>query len=72
MEARAVTYIGLLISILAAAAAAVAVGRYWDELDVEVGVELAGGELGVRWPGPGTALSLTGPATWVYRGQLDL
>ena len=55
-----------------AAAAAVAVGRYWDELDVEVVVELAGGELGVRWPGPGTALSLTGPATWVYRGQLDL
>ena len=54
------------------AAAAVAVGRRWGELAEDVRVSLPGGELRVRWPGPGTALWLTGPTTWVYEGRIEL
>ena len=54
------------------AAAAVAVGRLWGRLDEEVVVRLPGGELTVRWSGPGAVLELSGPTTWVYRGRLDL
>ncbi len=54
------------------AAAAVAVGRLWGSLEEQVVVALAGGELLVSWPGPGSTLALTGPTTWVYRGQLEL
>jgi diaminopimelate epimerase len=54
------------------AAAAVAVGRLWGLLDEEVVVSLPGGDLLIRWPGTGSALSLSGPANWVYRGKLDL
>lgn len=54
------------------AAAAVAVGRRWGELDEEVEVELRGGRLSVRWPGPGQALWQTGPTTLVYEGLITL
>jgi diaminopimelate epimerase len=53
------------------AAAAVAVGRSWGLLDAAVVVELPGGELRISWPGPGKPLGLTGPASWVYRGNLE-
>jgi diaminopimelate epimerase len=53
------------------AAAAVAVGRSWGLLDAEVVVELPGGELRISWPGSGKPLGLTGPASWVYRGNLQ-
>lgn len=54
------------------AAAAVAVGRLWGRLHEQVVVELPGGELTVRWSGPGAILELSGPTTWVFRGQLNL
>lgn len=54
------------------AAAAVAVGRRWGELGEEVEVELRGGRLSVRWPGPGQPLWQTGPATLVYEGLIEL
>lgn len=54
------------------AAAAVAVGRRWGELGEEVEVELRGGRLTVRWPGPGQPLWQTGPTTLVYEGLIEL
>jgi diaminopimelate epimerase len=54
------------------AAAAVAVGRRWGQLDEEVEVELPGGVLRVNWPGPGTPLWQTGPTTAVYEGSIEL
>lgn len=54
------------------AAAAVAVGRSWELLGEDVEVELAGGVLRVRWPGPGADLWQTGPAARVYEGQIEL
>jgi len=55
-----------------AAAAAVAVGRRWGALTEEVEVELRGGVLEVRWPGPGRPLWQTGPTTLVYEGVIEL
>jgi diaminopimelate epimerase len=54
------------------AAAAVAVGRRWGLLGEEVEVNLPGGALMVRWPGPGAPLWQTGPATEVYEGRIEL
>ncbi len=54
------------------ACAAVAVGRKHGKLDDSVMVELPGGELQVNWAGPGESIWLTGPATKVYEGTLEL
>jgi diaminopimelate epimerase len=54
------------------AAAAVAMGRRWERLGTEVQVELPGGMLDVRWPGPGEALWLCGQTNAVYEGQIEL
>jgi len=54
------------------AAAAVAVGRRRGALDAMVEVDLPGGALRVRWPGPAEALWLSGPATWVYEGRISI
>jgi len=54
------------------AAAAVAVGRRWGALGETVAVSLPGGELDVRWRGPGTPLWQTGPAALVYEGHIEL
>ncbi len=54
------------------ACAAVAVGRDWGLLDQEVRVDLPGGTAGVRWPGRGERLWLTGPATKVFTGTVDV
>lgn len=54
------------------AAAAVAVGRRWGRLAESVEVGLPGGALSVRWPGPGSPLWQTGPATKVYEGLIEL
>jgi diaminopimelate epimerase len=54
------------------AAAAVAVGRNLGQLDENVEVELPGGRLSVRWPGPGSALWQTGATSVVYEGQIEL
>jgi diaminopimelate epimerase len=54
------------------ACAAVAVGRRWGLLDQEVRVDLPGGTATVSWAGPGEQVWLTGPATTVFTGSVDL
>jgi diaminopimelate epimerase len=54
------------------ACAAVAVGRRLGSLDPEVRVDLPGGVAEVSWPGPAERLWLTGPATTVFTGSIDL
>ncbi len=55
------------------ACAAVAVGRRWRRLGDEVRVQLRGGELTIAWDGePGHALWMTGPATFVFEGSMEI
>lgn len=54
------------------AAACAAVGRRHGLLDAEVQVELRGGTAAVSWPGPGQPVWLTGPATTVFTGSIDI
>jgi len=54
------------------ACAAVAVGRRWGLLDPEVRVNARGGELAVRWGGPGEPIWLSGPAQFAFQGHIDL
>ena len=54
------------------ACAAVVAGRLWDRLDAGVKVFLNGGELMVSWRGEGEPVMMTGPATTVYQGQIEL
>ncbi len=54
------------------ACAAVAVGRLWDELDEQVRVDLPGGTLTIRWAGRGEPLWMSGPATTVFEGHIEL
>jgi diaminopimelate epimerase len=54
------------------ACAAVAAGRRRGELDTEVRVELPGGTATVSWEGPAQHIWLTGPATTVFTGSIDL
>jgi len=54
------------------ACAAVAVGRRHGPLAEEVAVDLPGGRLLVRWPGPGEQVWLTGPAETAYEGHVDV
>ena len=54
-----------------ACAAAVA-GRYNGWLSGNVELAMPGGVLQVEWDGPGTPVWLTGPAQYVYAGNIDL
>jgi diaminopimelate epimerase len=54
------------------ACAAVAVGRRWGLLEGEVQVDLPGGIATVSWGGIGHHVWLTGPATTVFTGSVDL
>jgi diaminopimelate epimerase len=54
------------------ACAAVVAGRLRDQLAPRVNVSLTGGNLVVKWAGEGHPVYMTGPATQVYRGQIDL
>ena len=55
------------------ACAAVAVGRRWGRLADEVKVGLRGGELIIAWDGDTKhSLWMTGPATFVFEGTIDL
>jgi diaminopimelate epimerase len=54
------------------ACAAVVAGRLWDKLTARVMVALRGGDLVVSWAGRGYPVYLTGPATHVFRGRIDL
>lgn len=54
------------------ACAAVVAGRLWEQLDSQVKVILTGGELVVSWAGIGEPVLMTGPATTVYQGRIEL
>jgi diaminopimelate epimerase len=54
------------------ACAAVAVGHHWSLLSDSVTVDLTGGQLKIDWSGPGTPMLMTGPATFVYEGEIAL
>jgi diaminopimelate epimerase len=51
------------------ASAAVAVLRRRGRVDNDVAVSVPGGELEIRWNGPGETLWMTGPATFVFEGE---
>jgi diaminopimelate epimerase len=54
------------------ACAAVVAGRLREQLDACVKVFLNGGELMVSWQGEGGPVMMTGPATTVYQGHIEL
>jgi diaminopimelate epimerase len=54
------------------ACAAVAVGRSLGLLDERVTVHLPGGDLTIEWPGKGQELLMTGPATTVFEGKINI
>jgi len=54
------------------ACAAVVAGRLQGWLDQRVKVGLPGGELVIRWQGGDNPVYMTGPATHVFEGQIEL
>jgi len=54
------------------ACAAVVAGVRRGLLDARVRVETRGGVLHVAWPGPGEAVTMTGPAASVYEGEWEV
>ena len=54
------------------ACAAVVAGHFNNKLETQVDVGLKGGHLNVSWPGEGESVWMTGPATTVYKGQIEL
>jgi len=54
------------------ACAAVVVGRQLGQLSDKVDVALSGGHLQIRWQGPDQAVWMTGPATTVFEGTIEL
>ena len=54
------------------ACAAVAILHRRGKLDDEVAVELPGGTLQVQWAGPGSHLWMTGPAEFVFEGEIEV
>ncbi len=54
------------------ACAAVVIGRMQGLLEETVTVDLSGGSLQVQWPGKGYGVSMTGPATQVFEGCIEI
>ena len=54
------------------ACAAVVAGRRMGMLDDRVDVSTRGGHLTIAWDGPGSPVLMTGPATTVFEGEIDL
>ena len=54
------------------ACAAMVVGNMANKLEKQVDIGLKGGHLCVDWDGEGEPVWMTGPATIVYEGQIDL
>lgn len=54
------------------ACAAMVAGKVWGLLNAEVEVVLRGGNLTVRWLGPGQSVFMTGAANKVFDGEIDL
>ncbi len=53
------------------AVAAAAIGRLYHQLGERVIVSLLGGDLIIDWPDKNAAIHLTGPARFVYQGELS-
>jgi diaminopimelate epimerase len=54
------------------ACAAMVVGRTWNLLSPQVTVELPGGQLRIRWEGPGQSVWMTGEAIMVFEGSVEV
>ena len=54
------------------ACAAMVSARLRDLVDETVKIQLPGGALTIHWSGPGQPVTMTGPATTVYHGQIVL
>ena len=54
------------------ACAAVVAGARRGLLSSEVSVATRGGRLAVAWPGPGSAVTMTGPAATVFEGEWEV
>ena len=54
------------------ACAAVVAGIRWGWLDAQVHVHTRGGVLTIGWDGEGHPVRMTGPATTVFRGEIEL
>ncbi|NBC47137.1 MAG: diaminopimelate epimerase [Gammaproteobacteria bacterium] len=54
------------------ACAAAVIGRLWGELGESVQVQLPGGTLLIDWRGEGEPVMMTGPATRVFDGEIEL
>lgn len=52
------------------ACAAMVAARVRGLVDEELQITLPGGTLTIHWPGPGEPVTMTGPATAVYHGQI--
>ena len=53
------------------ACAAMVAGRLQDRFDARARISLPGGTLRLEWQGPGTSVTLTGPAEFVYTGSIE-
>jgi diaminopimelate epimerase len=54
------------------ACAAVVTGIRWGLLDARVRVQTHGGTLTIEWQGVGHPVRMTGPATTVFQGEIDI
>lgn len=54
------------------ACAAMVAGRLRNQLDAAVVVQLQGGDLKIQWDKPEHSVTMTGPATYVFRGEFTL
>jgi diaminopimelate epimerase len=50
----------------------VVTGIRWDLLDARVAVHTHGGVLTIEWQGADAAVHMTGPATTVFNGDIDI
>ncbi len=53
------------------ACAAFSVYRLWGLVDARATVDQPGGQLVIEWAEPNSALWMTGPASYVFKGQMD-
>ena len=64
--------VGETLSCGSGACAAVVAGIRWGLLDALVDVQTRGGVLTIAWAGADAPVLMTGPATTVYRGEIEL
>ena len=64
--------VGETLSCGSGACAAAVAGMRWGLLDAQVDVHTRGGVLTIAWAGGDAPVLMTGPATTVYRGEIEL